>query len=279
MTSPPSPAGSPVERGVAVVTGASSGIGAATAVRLAAAGFRVVLGARREDRLAAVTASIVGAGGVAHALPLDVCDTGSVEEFAAAVADFGGARVLVNNAGGALGLGPVASADDEQWRWMYDANVLGTMRCVRSFLPQLVAPKERKDERTEEGTEESVRPGHIVNIGSVAGIEVYDGGAGYTTVKHALVALTKTLRLELLGQPVRITEIDPGLVETEFSVVRFGGDKTRADSVYAGLDPLTADDVADAVMWAVTRPSHVNIDSILMKPLAQASAQRIARTA
>jgi len=171
--------------------------------------------------------------------------------------------VLVNNAGGALGLEPVAEADDEKWRWMYDANVLGVMRVTRAFLPKLVASGD----------------GHIVNVGSIAGLEAYDGGGGYTAVKHALRAVTDTLRLELLGQPVRVTEVDPGMVETEFSIVRFDGDVTRADKVYEGTTPLVADDVADCIAWAVTRPSHVNIDQIVVKPRDQARAQRVFRRA
>ena len=238
---------------VAVVTGASSGIGAATARRLAEAGFAVVVGARRMDRLEEV-ARDVGA----TALPLDVTDTASVEAFAGRVDR---CDVLVNNAGGALGLSPVAEADDEQWRWMYDANVLGTMRVTRALLPKLVASGD----------------GVLVNVGSIAGLEVYDGGAGYTAAKHALRAVTETLRRELLGQPVRITEIDPGAVETEFSVVRFGGDTERAAQVYAGMTPLVAEDVADCIAFVVTRPPHVNIDQIVVKPRDQATAQRVHR--
>ena len=242
---------------MAVVTGASSGIGAATARRLAKAGFDVVLGARRQNRLTEVAASI---GERARPLPLDVTDTPSVEAFAAAIPE---CAVLINNAGGALGLAPIAEADEEHWRWMYDANVLGVMRVTRALLPKLAASGN----------------GHVVVIGSIAGIEVYDGGAGYTAAKHAVAAVTQTLRRELLGQPVRITEIDPGMVETEFSVVRFAGDEERAAQVYAGVTPLTADDVADCVEWAVTRPAHVNIDQIVVKPRDQATAQRVHRSA
>jgi NADP-dependent 3-hydroxy acid dehydrogenase YdfG len=238
---------------VAVVTGASSGIGAATAVRLAKEGFDVVVGARRLDRLREV-AEPIGA----RALPLDVTDTASVEAFAA---EMPSCHVLINNAGGALGLTPVAEADDEQWRWMYDANVLGVMRVTRALLPKLVASGD----------------GHIVNIGSIAGLEVYDGGAGYTAVKHALRAVSETLRIELLGQPVRVSEVDPGMVETEFSTVRFGGDVDRAAQVYAGTTPLVADDVADCIAFVVTRPSHVNIDQLVVKSRDQATAMRVHR--
>ena len=237
----------------AVVTGASSGIGAATAARLVKEGFDVVVGARRMDRLQEVAGPIG-----ARPLSLDVTDTASVEAFASAVET---CDVLVNNAGGALGLDPIAEADDEKWRWMYDANVLGTMRVSRALLPKLIASGD----------------GVIVNVGSIAALEAYDGGAGYTAAKHALVAVTETLRLELLGQPVRITQVDPGMVETEFSIVRFDGDVGRADKVYEGMQPLVAEDVADCIAFAVTRPSHVNIDQILVKPRDQARAQRVHR--
>jgi NADP-dependent 3-hydroxy acid dehydrogenase YdfG len=240
----------------AVVTGASSGIGAAAARRLHEAGFSLVLGARRLDRLRAV-AEPLGA----RALALDVTDTASVAAFCLEIVQGSGCHLLVNNAGGALGLGPVAEADEEQWRWMYDANVLGAMRMTRALLPALEASGD----------------GHVVNIGSIAGLEVYDGGAGYTAAKHALRAVTQTLRLELLGRPIRITEIDPGMVETEFSVVRFGGDEARAAQVYEGLTPLTADDVADAIVWAATRPPHVNVDQIVLMPRDQATAMRAHR--
>jgi NADP-dependent 3-hydroxy acid dehydrogenase YdfG len=242
-------------RGTAVITGASSGIGAATARALHAAGFAVVLGARRVDRLQSLAAEL-GAG--ARAAALDVTDTESVTAFCAAVPD---CRVLVNNAGGALGLDPVATADEEQWRWMYDANVLGVMRMTRALLPTLVASGD----------------GHVVTIGSIAGHQPYPGGAGYNAAKFGVRAVMQVLRQELLGQPVRITEVDPGMVETEFSLVRFGGDETRADAVYQGVQPLTADDVADCVRFAVTRPSHVNIDSLVVLPRDQAGARHVHR--
>lgn len=242
-------------RKVAVVTGASSGIGAATARALADAGYRVVVGARRVDRLEALAREI---GGIA--LPLDVTDAVSVTEFCNAVPER--LHLLVNNAGGAQGLEPVAQAKDEDWAWMYQANVLGLMRVTRALLPRLEAGR-----------------GHIVNVTSIAGREVYPGGGGYTAAKHAAVAVTRTLRLELSGTPVRVTDIAPGLVETEFSVVRFKGDSERAAKVYQGLTPLTAEDIADCVVWAVTRPAHVNIDEIVVKPVAQASATVVARGA
>ncbi len=238
---------------IAVVTGASSGIGAAAAKHLAAAGYDLILGARRMDRLQAV-AEPLGA----KALTLDVMDAQSVQAFCEQVP---AVSVLINNAGGAQGAETVAEAIDEKWETMYDANVLGTMRMVRGLLPKL----------------EASGAGHIVNIGSVAGIEVYPGGAGYTAAKHAVKALTETLRLELLGKPIRVTEVAPGLVETDFSLVRFGGDAERAKKPYQGMTPLVADDIADAIVWVVTRPAHVNIDTLVIKPLDQATATLIHR--
>lgn len=236
-------------RGTAVVTGASSGIGAATARRLSAEGFRVVLGARRRERIETLAGEI---GGDAFSHPLDVTDQSSVDDFCSAVgAD---CRILVNNAGGALGLEPIASGVDSDWQTMYASNVLGTMRMIRALLPRLIASG----------------GGHVVNIGSVAGFEPYAGGGGYNAAKHALRALTDVLRIELVGQPVRVSEIDPGLVETEFSLVRFGGDHARADAVYDGLTPLSADDIADVVAFVVTRPPHVDIDQVVVRPQAQA---------
>jgi len=241
--------------GTAVVTGASSGIGAATARWLAAAGFDVVLGARRLDRLKEVAASI---GAAARAHRLDVTAPDSVTEFAAAVPE---CAVLVYSAGGALGLDPVETSDDVQWRWMWESNVLGVVRAVRAFLPALVASGD----------------GRLVVVTSVAGHEVYPGGAGYTSAKHAAAAVVATLRLELLGRPVRVIEVAPGLVETEFSAVRFGGDAERAAAVYAGLTPLTADDVADAIGWAVTRPPHVTVARIDLLSRDQATARDMHR--
>ena len=241
------------EMKIAVVTGASSGIGAATARQLAAAGFHVILGARREDKINALASEL---GGAAHVL--DVADTASVEAFCATVPD--SLHVLVNNAGGAIGLEPLAQARDEDWLQMYQTNVLGLMRVTRALLPKLQTGK-----------------GHIVNITSVAGRETYPNGAGYCAVKHAARAVTETLRLELNGTPVRITDVAPGMVETEFSEVRFFGDKERAKKVYDGLTPLTAADVAEVVVFAVSRPWHVNLDEIVMKPVAQARATVAAR--
>ncbi|MBU2695821.1 SDR family NAD(P)-dependent oxidoreductase [Pimelobacter sp. 30-1] len=240
----------------AVVTGASSGIGAATARRLAQEGFTVVCAARRTDRIEALAAEIGG-----RAVVCDVTSVDSVAALAAAV----GPRldVLVNNAGGAIGLAPVADADPEQWRRMYDVNVLGLMQVTQALLPALVASG----------------AGTIVNIGSTAGRTAYEGGAGYTAAKHGTKVVTETLRLELFDQPVRVCEVAPGMVRTdEFSLVRFGGDQERADAVYAGVaEPLVAEDVADAIAWVATRPAHVNIDELVIKPRAQAAAHKVHR--
>ncbi|HEV8580347.1 MAG TPA: SDR family NAD(P)-dependent oxidoreductase [Thermoanaerobaculia bacterium] len=238
----------------AVVTGASSGIGAAAARALAGAGFRVFAGARRLDRLREVTDPFG-----ATALPLDVTDEASVAAFGAGLP--AAVHLLVNNAGGAHGLDRIENARDEDWRWMWEVNVLGSMRLTRALLPALKASGD----------------GHIINVGSIAGFETYAGGAGYTGAKHAERAFTRTLRLELLGEPVRVTEIAPGLVETEFSLVRFAGDAERAAAVYRGLQPLTAEDVADCILWAATRPSHVNVDEIVVRPRDQATATLVNR--
>jgi NADP-dependent 3-hydroxy acid dehydrogenase YdfG len=239
--------------GVAVVTGASSGIGMASARRLAEQGFEVVVGARREERLRELAEEI----GV-RAMGLDVTDPASVQEFCAAVGD---CRVLVNAAGGALGRDSVAHASDEDWRWMYEANVMGAMRMTRTLLPALEASGD----------------GHVVMVGSIAGYEPYVGGAGYNAAKFAVRAMTKVLRMELLGRPIRISEIDPGLVETEFSVVRFRGDEEAAAKVYEGLTPLTPEDVADCIAFIVTRPSHVNIDTLIVLARDQAGAANVHR--
>jgi NADP-dependent 3-hydroxy acid dehydrogenase YdfG len=241
------------DRRVAVVSGASSGIGEATARALAAAGFEVVAAARRLDRCERLAEEIGG-----RALRLDVTDPDSVEALADAVPEV---SVLINNAGGALGLEPVAEADEEKWRQMYESNVVGVMRVTKALLPAL--------ERSGDG--------FVVVVGSVAGVEVYPGGAGYTAAKHAARAVTETLRLELLGKPVRVSEVAPGLVETEFSLVRFGGDEQRAAKVYEGLRPLGAGDVAELIAFVVTRPPHVDIDYVAIKPTAQATATDVHR--
>ena len=236
-----------------MVTGASSGIGAAVARALASAGFQVVLGARRVQRCRQIADEIDGI-----AIALDVLDPDSVTAFAAAVP---AAQVLVNNAGGAKGFEPVLAADEDQWRWMWEANVLGTLRMTRAFLPKLIDSGD----------------GVLVTVTSIAALEAYDNGSGYTSAKHAQAAVHRTLRAEHLGQPVRFVEVAPGMVETEFSLVRFGGDAAKADRVYAGLTPLTANDVADVIAFAVTRPAHVNLDLIVVKPRDQHSAMRAFR--
>lgn len=238
---------------VAVITGASSGIGAATARTLAAQGFHVVAVARRADRIEALANEIGGTAIVA-----DVTDEAAIETLASKVDRV---DVLVNNAGGARGLAPVADADLEHWRWMWETNVIGTLRVTRALLPKLIDSGD----------------GLIVTITSVAALEVYDGGAGYTGAKHAQGALHRTLRGELLGKPVRLTEIAPGAVETEFSLVRFDGDEQRAEAVYTGITPLVADDVAEVIGFVASRPSHVNLDLIVMKPRDQATTSRFNR--
>jgi NADP-dependent 3-hydroxy acid dehydrogenase YdfG len=242
---------------VAVVTGASSGIGEATARGLRQAGFAVVLGARREDRLLAVARELGGRG-----LPLDVRDRASIAAFVDAIAaEYGQVEILINNAGLAAGLQPLAEGNDDDWVQMMETNVLGLLRVTKAMLPLL-----RRAPRA-----------HIVNLGSVAGFEIYVGGVGYTASKHAVRAITKTLRLELMGQPIRVTEIEPGMVDTEFSLVRFKGDQERASNVYKGMQPLTGADIADCIVWVVTRPPHVNIDEMVVRPIAQATVRDVAR--
>jgi len=238
------------------VTGASSGIGAATARRLAAEGYQVLAAARRRDRLDELAASTPGI----VAVTLDVTDPESVAALASSAGD--DLAVLVNNAGGAIGTEPIERADPADWQAMYETNVLGVLRVTQALLPAL--------ERS---------AGHVVVTGSIAGHLVYEGGAGYTAAKHAATALVETLRLELAGRPVRVTEIAPGMVHTEeFSLVRYRGDQEAADRVYAGVpDPLSADDVADCIAFAVTRPAHVNIDLLVVKPLAQAAPHKVVR--
>jgi NADP-dependent 3-hydroxy acid dehydrogenase YdfG len=241
------------ESRTALVTGASSGIGAATVRSLAAAGFQVVAAARRVERCKEVAREVGG-----RALRLDVADPDSVAALAEELPEV---AVVINNAGGALGLDPVAETDEEKWRRMYETNVLGVMRVTKALLPAL--------ERSGDG--------HIVVVGSVAGVEVYPGGGGYTAAKHAANAVTRTLRLELLGKPIRVSEVAPGMVETEFSLVRFEGDLEKAEAVYEGTSPLTAEDVADAIAYVVTRPPHVDIDYLSVKPTDQATARDVHR--
>lgn len=243
------------ERGVAVVTGASSGIGAATARALAASGFEVVCAARRADRIEELAAEIGG-----RTVACDVTDQAQVDALAAQVG--GHLDVLVNNAGGAFGQEPVSAADVDAWQRMYAVNVLGTERVTRALLPALVAAR-----------------GAIVFVTSTAAEAAYEGGAGYCGAKAAERMIAGSLRLELFDQPVRVTEICPGMVHTdEFSLTRFDGDQGRADAVYAGVpDPLTAADVAEAITWMATRPAHVNIDRMTIRPVAQAANHKVFR--
>jgi NADP-dependent 3-hydroxy acid dehydrogenase YdfG len=238
-----------------VVTGASSGIGEATAKVLAAQGFHVVAVARRTDRIEALAAEIDGTAIVA-----DVTDDAAVAALAGRLSRV---DLLVNNAGGAKGLETVAEADLEHWRWMWETNVLGTLRVTRALLPKLI----------ESGN------GLIVTVTSIAAFETYDGGSGYAAAKHAQGALHRTLRGELLGKPVRLTEIAPGAVETEFSLVRFEGDEQRADSVYTGITPLVAQDIAEVIGFVASRPSHVDLDQVVIRPRDQAPHGRFNRRA
>ncbi|MEY2340767.1 SDR family NAD(P)-dependent oxidoreductase [Acidithiobacillus sp. IBUN Pt1247-S3] len=238
----------------AVVTGASSGIGAATVQVLSAAGYQVILAARRRERLEKLAQEY---GGIA--VELDVTSSASVAAFAAQIET--PVDVLVNNAGGALGKETIVEFDEEHWLQMYQSNVLGLARVTRALWPQL--------QKSSAAT--------VINIGSVASEETYMGGAGYTACKHAVRALSETMRLEWLGQPIRITEIDPGLVETEFSLVRFAGDAKAAKAVYDGMTPLVAADIAEAIRWVVSLPEHVNIDRLLIKPRDQARVDKVVR--
>jgi len=245
---------------IAVVTGASSGIGAATARRLDAEGFHVVAVARREDRLK----ELVGSLRSGTAIVADVTSDESVAALAAAVEALGGpVELLVNNAGGAIGAEYVEQADLADWQWMFDVNVLGTVRVTKALLPLL--------ERSGRAT--------VVVLSSTAGLVVYEGGGGYTAAKHAQTAVAETLRLELSGRPIRVVEIDPGMVKTdEFALKRFEGDAGKAAAVYAGVaEPLVADDIADCVAWTATRPHHVNIDRLVVRPLAQAAQHKVHR--
>lgn len=241
---------------VAVVTGASSGIGAATARALAADGFHVICAARREDRVERLAAEI---GGTPVA-----CDVTSAESVAALAAAAGDrVDVLVNNAGGAFGSATVAEAEVRDWERMYDVNVLGLVRVTQALLPAIRATGQ----------------GLVVNVGSTAGRVGYAKGGGYTAAKHATRVVTQTLRLELNGEPVRVTEIAPGMVHTEeFSLVRFDGDQAAADAVYADVDsPLVADDVAEAIRWVASLPRHVNVDELVIRPVAQAAQHQLHR--
>ncbi|MFI9081289.1 SDR family oxidoreductase [Streptomyces sioyaensis] len=248
------------EARTAVVTGASSGIGAATARALAAAGYHVVLTARRKDRIEALAAELPHA----EAYALDVTDRAAVDAFAATLDRYPSIDVLVNNAGGALGAEPVATGDPADWRAMYEVNVLGVLHMTQALLPSLTASGD----------------GTVVVLSSTAGHGTYEGGGGYVAAKHGAHVIAETLRLELCGEPVRVIEVAPGMVRTdEFATTRFRGDTAKAAKVYEGVDqPLTAEDVADTVAWAITRPAHVNIDLLVVRPRAQASNSKVHRT-
>jgi len=246
-----------------LVTGASSGFGAAAARAFAREGSRLLLGARRVDRLEAVATEANKAGSpAAHVHALDVAQTKSVNEFVAWVkTKTDRLDVLVNNAGGAKGIDPVAQAKDEDWEFMMQTNVLGVLRMTRACLPLMVN-----------------NPGStILNIGSIAGHVAYEGGAAYCAAKAAELKITQALRLELSGTGVRVGTIDPGLAETEFSIVRFKGDTERAKKVYEGINPLTAEDIAEALVWAASRPPHVCIDEMLIKCTDQAAIHKVHR--
>ena len=241
----------------AVVTGASSGIGAATARALAKAGFHVFCVARRTERIEALAAEIEGT-----AVTCDVTDEAQVAALAEAVGPT--LDLLLNNAGGAVGSEPVSAGNADNWRQMYEVNVIGTLLVTKALLPALVASG----------------AGTLVNLGSTAGRIAYEGGGGYTVAEHGVAVMTETLRLELNGQPVRVTEIAPGMVRTdEFALNRFDGDSSKADAVYAGVrEPLVAEDIADSIVWVATRPQHVNIDLMVIKPIAQAAQHKVDRT-
>ncbi|MFC8723033.1 SDR family oxidoreductase [Kitasatospora sp. NPDC057198] len=243
------------EQKVAVVTGASSGIGAATARRLAADGFEVVLTARRTGRIEALAEELGG-----RSYTLDVTDRAAVDAFAAEV---GRVDVLVNNAGGALGAESVEQGDPADWRAMYEVNVIGVLHLTQALLPALRA--------TGDGT--------VLIMSSTAALAAYEGGGGYVAAKHAVHSVAQTLRLELVAEPIRVIEIAPGMVKSEgFALTRFRGDRDKADAVYAGVaEPLTSEDVADTVSWAVTRPAHVNIDLLVVRPRAQAANHKVHR--
>ncbi|MEY4631587.1 MAG: hypothetical protein RIQ81_1707 [Pseudomonadota bacterium] len=249
---------------VACITGASSGIGAATAEIFARNGWALALGARRTDLLAEMTPKLKSLGApnvfTGH---LDVTKRESVARFATEVRDAfdHGVDALVNNAGLAIGTARLAQVSDDEIDQMIDTNVKGAVSVLRAFIPGMIEKNY----------------GHVINMGSVAGFWVYEGGSIYTASKHALNAVTKTLRLELNGTPIRVTSIDPGMVETDFSRVRFGGDAEKASAVYRGMTPLTANDIAECIWFAASRPAHVNIDQVVLMPVDQAGVHKVHR--
>jgi 3-hydroxy acid dehydrogenase/malonic semialdehyde reductase len=246
-----------------VITGASSGFGAAAAKAFAAQGAKLFLGARREDRLKQVVTAALKAGSPeAHYHFLDVAETSSVEQFVAAIRQrTSKIDVLINNAGGAKGLDKIADAKDEDWEFMVQTNVLGVLRITRACIPLMTN-----------------NPGSsILNIGSIAGHTAYEGGAAYCAAKAGELKITQALRLELCGTGVRVGTVDPGFAETEFSLVRFKGDAERAKKVYEGTNPLTGEDIAETLVWVASRPAHVNIDEVLIKPTDQAAIHKVHR--
>mgnify|MGYP001081835770 FL=1 len=248
---------------IVLITGASSGIGEACAEAFAALGANLILAARRTDRLTEVAARVESVHSVrVHLVPLDVRDLGVVTHVLGNLPDgWRAIDVLVNNAGLARGFEPLAEGDTRDWDEMIDTNVKGLLYVTRAILPGML-------ER---------RAGHIINLGSIAGREPYPRGTVYCGTKAAVEMISRALRMDLLGTPIRVTNILPGMVETEFSRVRFHGDTDRAAKVYEGVTPLTAADVAEAVVFAATRPPHVNIDEIMLKPVAQESSNHVAR--
>jgi len=245
-------------KGLVVITGASSGFGAATALRFARLGYPLYLGARRVEKLREVAQRCLEAGAPrAEARSLDVRSKKSIEAFCAGA---GTPEILLNNAGLALGRDTLDKMKDEDLLGMVETNVIGLVRVTRALLPGMIA----------------ARRGHVINLGSYAARGVYEGGAVYAATKHSVRVISETLRLELTGTNIRVTEIDPGLAETEFSVVRLG-DEQKAKAVYKGMEPLTAEDVADAILWAATRPAHVNIAELVITPTAQGSLTKVHR--
>ena len=245
-----------------LITGASAGFGAAAARAFASEGSNLLLGARRTDRIEAVAEEcrkLGASAALAHAL--DVSETASVEEFAKWVQSKAQrVDVLINNAGGAHGVDFVATAKDEDWEAMFQINVLGVLRMTRAILPLM------KDTQ-----------GSIINIGSIAGRTAYEGGAAYCGAKAAELQITKALRLELCGTGLRVTTVDPGMAETEFSIVRFKGDAEKAKKVYEGVEPLTAEDIAETLVWIASRPHNVCIDEMVIKCTDQAALHKVHR--
>ena len=245
-------------KGLVVITGASSGFGAATALRFARLGHPLYLGARRVEKLREVARRCLEAGAPqAEVRPLDMRSKESIEAFCAGA---GTPEILLNNAGLALGRDTLDRMKDEDLLGMVETNVIGLVRVTRALLPRMIAAGR----------------GHVINLGSYAARGVYEGGAVYAATKHSVRVISETLRLELTGTHIRVTEMDPGLAETEFSLVRFG-DEQKAKAVYQGMEPLTAEDVADAILWVATRPPHVNIAEMVITPTAQGSLTKVHR--